>query len=84
MNKKNNVKIDYNNLKIEDLNFSRLAHHGHNVSHAKNRTSRKFKRNLHRATVVINGVKHRVEVPTGVLKKLKEHGYTTHKIVKSS
>lgn len=78
MNKQNNTKIDWNNLTVADLQFQKTAHFGHNVSHAKNRTNRKFKRNLHRTTVVIDGQKHRVEVPTGVLKKLKAHGYTTH------
>lgn len=78
MNKQTRKKIDYSNLKVSDLDFSKLGHFGNNVSHAKNRTSRKFKRNLHRATVIIDGIKHKVQVPTGVLKKLKEHGYTTH------
>lgn len=81
MNRKTKKKIDYNNLKIEDLQFRPTAHFGHNVSHAKNRTKRVFKRNLHRATVILNGIKHRVQVPTGVLRKLKEHGLTTHKVV---
>lgn len=81
MNKPKASKINYNKLTIEDLQFSQTAHFGHNVSHAKNRTKRAFKRNLHRATVILNGIKHRVSVPTGVLRKLKAHGLTTHKVV---
>lgn len=82
MNKtKKSRKIDYNNLKLSDLQFNKTAHIGHNVSHAKNRTSRAFKRNLHRATVILDGKKHKVQVPTGVLRKLKSLGLTTHKQV---
>lgn len=72
-------KINFKNVKIADLQFGRTAHFGHNVSHAKNRTNRAFKHNLHRATVILNGVKHRVEVPTWVLRKLKSLGLTNHK-----
>ena len=78
MNKLTRKKIDYNKVTIKDLQFQSTAHYGHNVSHAKNRSKRTFKRNLHRATVILNGVKHKVKVPTGVLRKLKAHGLTTH------
>lgn len=81
MNKRTKPKINYNKVTIQDLQFQPTAHIGHNVSHAKNRTQRTFKRNLHRATVILNGIKHRVQVPTGVLRKLKAHGLTTHKVV---
>lgn len=77
-------KINYNKVTIEDLQFGKLGHMGHNVSHAKNRTNRKFNRNLHRATVILNGIKHKVQVPTKVLKKLKEFGLTTHKMTPAS
>lgn len=80
MRKQTKTKIDYNKLTIDDLQFQKTAHYGHNVSHAKNRTKRVFKRNLHRVTVVLNGIKHKVQVPTGVLRKLKVHGLTTHQI----
>ncbi|PIR62204.1 MAG: hypothetical protein COU65_04605 [Candidatus Pacebacteria bacterium CG10_big_fil_rev_8_21_14_0_10_42_12] len=76
MKQQTKKKIDWKNLSISDLQFQSTAHYGHNVSHAKNRTSRTFKRNLHRATVIIDGIKHKVKVPTGVLSKLKEHGFT--------
>lgn len=77
-------KINFNKITIDDLQFGRTAHYGHNVSHAKNRTNRAFKHNLHRATVILNGVKHRVEVPTWVLRKLKQLGLTNHKQLKSA
>lgn len=72
-------KVNYKKLTPSELTFNKIAHMGHNVSHAKNRTSRGFGRNLHRATVVLDGITHKVKVPTGVLRKLKSLGLTTHK-----
>ena len=51
--------------------------YGHNVSHAKNRTRRIFKPNLHSAKVLINGAYKRVKLCTKcqralVSKKVKE------------
>ena len=54
------------------------AHVGHKVSHAKNRSKRKFKYNLHTVTVVVDGVKQKMRVPTKVLRTLKKAGVTTH------
>lgn len=54
------------------------AHIGNKVSHAKNRSKRKFKFNLHTVTVVIDGKKQRMRVPSKVLKMLKKSGMTTH------
>jgi len=51
---------------------------GNKVSHAKNRTRRGFKYNLHTVTVIINGKKERYRVPTKVLRMLKKKGITTH------
>lgn len=56
------------------------AHIGNKVSHAKNRSKRKFKYNLHTVTVVIDGKKQRMRVPTKVLRQLKKAGVTTHYI----
>ncbi len=58
--------------------FPRTAHIGHNVSHAKNRTKRAFKYNLHTVTVMIDGQKQRMKVPTKILRMLKKSGKTTH------
>jgi large subunit ribosomal protein L28 len=55
-----------------------VSHSGHNVSHAKNRTKRKFKYNLHAVTVVLNGVKKKIRVPTSQLRQLRKAGLTTH------
>lgn len=51
---------------------------GNRVSHAKNRTRHAFKYNLHTVTVVIDGKKQRMRVPSRVLKQLKKSGLTTH------
>lgn len=60
------------------LKFPRVAEIGNRVSHAKNRSKHPFKRNLHRATIIIDGVKKKVLVPTKVLRQLKAEGLTTH------
>lgn len=51
---------------------------GNKVSHAKNRSKRAFRYNLHTVTVVIDGAKQRMKVPARVLKMLKKSGVTTH------
>lgn len=58
--------------------FPRVAHVGNRVSHAKNRTKHAFKYNLHTVTVVIDGKKQRMRVPSRVLRQLKKSGLTTH------
>ena len=60
------------------LKYPKVAHIGHRVSHAKNRTKHAFKRNLHVVTVIMNGKKQRMKVPTKVLRQLKKEGVTTH------
>ena len=58
--------------------YPRISHYGHNVSHAKNRTRRSFKYNLHTVTIILDGVKQRLRVPTRILRQLKAEGITTH------
>ncbi|MBW7943918.1 hypothetical protein H3C70_00795 [Patescibacteria group bacterium] len=60
------------------LKYPTVAHIGKRVSHAKNRTKHAFKYNLHTVTVVMNGAKQRLRVPTRVLRQLKKAGLTTH------
>lgn len=60
------------------LKYPTVAHMGNRVSHAKNRTKHAFKYNLHTVTIMVNGTKQRLRVPTGVLRKLKKAGMTTH------
>ncbi len=54
------------------------AHVGNKVSHAKNRSKRKFKYNLHTVTIIVDGKKQKMRVPSKVLKMLKKSGMTTH------
>ncbi len=58
--------------------FPSTAHIGNNVSHAKNRTKRAFRYNLHTVTVIVDGKKQRMKVPTKMLRMLKRSGVTTH------
>lgn len=60
------------------VKYPLTAHIGNKVSHSKNRSKRRFKRNLHTVTVIIDGKKERMKVPTKVLRKLKKAGVTTH------
>lgn len=45
--------------------------YGHNVSHAKNRTRKIFKPNLHRAKILVGGVHRYMRLCTKCLRKLK-------------
>ena len=65
-------------MKINLHKYSTIASFGHNVSHAKNRTRRSFKYNLHAATILVDGIKKKIKVPSRVLKQLKKLGITTH------
>lgn len=60
------------------LKYPKVAHIGNRVSHAKNRSKHAFKFNLHTVTVLVDGVKQRLKVPTRVLRQLKKAGITTH------
>jgi ribosomal protein L28 len=60
------------------LKFPRVSHIGNRVSHAKNRTKHAFKYNLHNVTVLVDGSKQKMRVPTKMLRQLKKDGITTH------
>lgn len=45
---------------------------GHNVSHSKHRTNRRFLPNIHPATVVIKGERKRVNICTSCLRTLNK------------
>ncbi len=61
-----------------NFKYPATAHIGNKVSHAKNRSKRKFKYNLHTVTVLVDGEKQRLKVPTKMLRMLKKSGVTTH------
>jgi ribosomal protein L28 len=60
------------------IKYPRVAHIGNRVSHAKNRHKHAFKYNLHTVTVLVDGMKQRLRVPSRVLRQLKKAGITTH------
>jgi len=60
------------------LKYPVVSHMGNRVSHAKNRSKHAFKYNLHTVTIIVDGAKQRLRVPSGVLRKLKSQGMTTH------
>lgn len=47
--------------------------YGHNVSHAKNRTQKIFKPNLHATKVVINGTSRKMRLCTKCLRMYKKY-----------
>jgi large subunit ribosomal protein L28 len=53
--------------------------YGNNVSHAKNRTKRVFKPNLHSARIIVGGVQQRVKLCTKCQRTIKTSN-TKHKI----
>ena len=65
-------------MKSFAFKFPQVSHIGHTVSHAKNRKKRAFKYNLHTVTVMVEGKKQRMRVPTKILRMLKKSGITTH------
>jgi len=70
--------VKYSPMPKFAVKYPRSSHVGHNVSHAKNRTKRRFKYNLHTVTIMVDGTKQRLRVPTKVLRQLKKEGITTH------
>ena len=46
--------------------------YGHNVSHAKNRTRKIFKPNLHAARIIIGGTAKRVKLCTKCVRKFRD------------
>lgn len=60
------------------IKFEKVAHIGNNVSHAKNRTKRPFRRNLHAVTLLIDGVKKKCLLPVKLIHQLRRDGMTTH------
>jgi large subunit ribosomal protein L28 len=53
-------------------NCDKGSMYGHNVSHAKNRTARKFKPNLHSAKVEVNGMNKKYKLCTKCLRVIKK------------
>lgn len=54
------------------FNCGKGVMYGHNVSHAKNRTRKIFKPNLHTARVNISGINKKVKLCTKCLRSLRK------------
>lgn len=55
--------------------------YGHNVSHAKNRTRKIFKPNLHTARITIGGTSKRLRLCTKCLRMLKKATAKVEKVI---
>ncbi|HUD09485.1 MAG TPA: 50S ribosomal protein L28 [Patescibacteria group bacterium] len=54
------------------FNCGKGVMYGHNVSHAKNRTRKIFKPNLHSARIIVGGTAKKVRLCTKCIRKFKE------------
>jgi len=57
---------------LKCFNCGKGVMYGHNVSHAKNRTRKIFKPNLHSAKIMVGGVNKRVRLCTKCLRSLRK------------
>jgi len=59
-------------MAVQCFNCGKGIMYGHNVSHAKNRTRRIFKPNLHNARITVGGITKKVRLCTKCIRKFKE------------
>lgn len=59
-------------MAMKCMNCGKGVQYGHNVSHAKNRTRKIFKPNLHSARVTVGTVKKTVKLCTKCLRTVKK------------
>jgi len=73
--------IDYfpKNMAMKCMNCGKGVMFGHNVSHAKNRTARKFKPNLHAVRIKVGSHMKRMKLCTECLRLVKKTSGQTHK-----
>jgi len=62
-------------MSMKCQNCGKGSQYGHFVSHAKNRIKRTFKPNLHRVTVVKNGIKQRLSLCSSCVRQLKKAAF---------
>lgn len=58
-------------MALKCMNCGKGVQYGHNVSHAKNRTRKIFRPNLHSARILIGSVKKTVRLCTKCLRMMK-------------
>ena len=74
-------------MAMKCMNCGKGVQYGHNVSHAKNRTRKIFKPNLHSARVMVGAMKKTVKLCTKCLrtvKKMESMDQAEAKIVEST
>lgn len=59
-------------MAMKCMNCGKGVQYGHNVSHAKNRTRKIFKPNLHSARVMVGAMKKTVKLCTKCLRTIKK------------
>jgi large subunit ribosomal protein L28 len=59
-------------MAMKCANCGKGVMYGHNVSHAKNRTRKIFKPNLHSSRVIVNGQIQKLKLCTKCLRMLRE------------
>ena len=59
-------------MAMKCMNCGKGVMYGHNVSHAKNRTRKIFKPNLHSAKILVGGMKKTVRLCTKCLRMVKK------------
>lgn len=59
-------------MAMKCMNCGKGVMYGHNVSHAKNRTRKIFKPNLHAARILVGNLMKRVRLCTKCLRMVKE------------
>jgi large subunit ribosomal protein L28 len=64
------------------VNCNKGVMYGHNVSHAKNRTRKVFKPNLHVAKITVGGMSRHVRLCTKCLRTYKKAQKAVAKIVR--
>jgi len=58
-------------MAMKCMSCGKGSQYGHNVSHAKNRTRKIFKPNLHKARVIVGSMKQTVKLCTKCLRMVK-------------
>lgn len=67
-------------MAMKCMNCGKGVMYGHNVSHAKNRTRKIFRPNLHSAKVLVGGMKKTVRLCTKCLRMVKKATKLTQEV----
>lgn len=70
-------------MAMKCMNCGKGVMYGHNVSHAKNRTRKIFRPNLHSARIVVGGMKKTVRLCTKCLRMVKKANTLATKVAET-